>query len=159
MPITRPMRSYRIKAITLRVVREHAPARGRLLCSGPKEVVAAIRELDLLPDEARERFVCLMLDAQNGLIGTHTVSIGTLTASLVSPREVFRAAIVLPGVASIVLAHNHPSGDPTPSQEDIRLTRQLAEAGQLLDIRVHDHVILGDGPEAAYVSLADRGNI
>ena len=83
------------------------------------------------------------------------VSEGTLSASLVHPREVFKPAILEPA-ASIILLHNHPSGDPTPSREDIRLTRQLVECARLLDLRIHDHVVIGRG---RYVSLAERGII
>jgi DNA repair protein RadC len=94
-----------------------------------------------------------LLDAQNGLIRDRIVSEGTLSASLVHPREVFKPAI-LDSAASIILLHNHPSGDPTPSREDIRLTRQLVECARLLDLRVHDHVVIGRG---AFVSLAEQG--
>jgi DNA repair protein RadC len=80
---------------------------------------------------------------------------GTLDASLVSPREVFRLAVV-EGAAAIILAHNHPSGDPAPSPDDRAVTRQIAEAGRALGIPVLDHVILGDG---RYVSLAEEGGL
>jgi DNA repair protein RadC len=83
------------------------------------------------------------------------VSEGTLSASLVHPREVFKPAI-LESAASVILLHNHPSGDPTPSREDVRLTRQLVECAHLLDLNVHDHVIIGGG---RYTSLAERGII
>jgi DNA repair protein RadC len=83
------------------------------------------------------------------------VSEGTLTTALVHPREVFAPAI-RDRAAALILVHNHPSGDPTPSREDLRLTRQLADAGKLLDIAVHDHIIIGNGTDA-YVSLAQRG--
>jgi DNA repair protein RadC len=96
-----------------------------------------------------------LLDAQNGLLRDVVVSEGTLSSSLVHPREVFKPAILEPA-ASIVLIHNHPSGDPTPSREDVRLTRQLAECARLLDLRIHDHVVIGRG---RYVSLAERGVI
>ena len=81
------------------------------------------------------------------------VSEGTLSASLVHPREVFKPAI-LESAASIILLHNHPSGDPTPSREDLRLTRQLVECSKLLDLRIHDHVIIG---RERFISLAQRG--
>jgi DNA repair protein RadC len=95
------------------------------------------------------------LDAQNGLLRDVVVSEGTLSASLVHPREVFKPAILEPA-ASLILLHNHPSGDPTPSREDVRLTRQLVESARLLDLRVHDHVIIGRG---RFTSLAERGII
>jgi len=77
----------------------------------------------------------------------------------VAPREVFGPALRLLGVAAVILCHNHPSGDPTPSREDLRLTRQLADAGKLLEIHVHDHLILGDGEDASWISMAARGEL
>ena len=97
-------------------------------------------------------------DSQNGLVATHEVSTGTLSAALVHPREVFGPALRLMGVASIVLVHNHPSGDPTPSKADLRLTRQLVDGAKLLDLAIHDHVIIGNGT-GEHVSLASRGEI
>jgi DNA repair protein RadC len=94
-----------------------------------------------------------LLDAQNRLLRDRVVSEGTLSASLVHPREVFKPAIV-ESAASVILLHNHPSGDPTPSREDVRLTRQLAEGARLLDLRILDHVIIGQG---RFVSLAEQG--
>ena len=79
------------------------------------------------------------------------------SASLVHPREVLGPAL-REGAASIILIHNHPSGDPTPSREDLRLTRQLADAARLLDLRVHDHIIIGNGTER-WMSLAQRGEL
>ena len=102
-----------------------------------------------------ECFVVLCLDAKNGMRAAEIVTTGLLDASLVHPREVFRAAI-LRNSASIVLLHNHPSGDATPSTEDIRITRQLIEAGKVLDIRVVDHVIIAPGNGAAY-SMRESG--
>jgi len=125
----------------------------RVKLASPAEVYAAFGSL--MEDLQREVFRVALLDAQNGLLRDLVISEGTLSASLVHPREVFKPAI-LEGAASIVLLHNHPSGDPTPSREDIRLTRQLAECARLLDFRLHDHVIVGRG---AYVSLAERGMI
>jgi DNA repair protein RadC len=106
-------------------------------------------------DDGREHFWAVLLNAQLGYLMHTEVSVGTLNASLVHPREVFGPAL-REGAASLVLIHNHPSGDPTPSQEDIRLTRQLAEAGRLLDVPVHDHMVIGNGT-TAYVSFAERG--
>lgn len=97
----------------------------------------------------REHFVIVLLNRKNGIIGINTVSVGDLSSSIVHPREVFKPAIVA-GAASIILAHNHPSGDPTPSSNDLRVTDQLKEAGDLLGIEVLDHIVIGDG---RYVSL------
>ncbi len=104
--------------------------------------------------ETRERFIAVHLDGRHRPIGFTTVSLGTLTASLVHPRETFRAGIQQ-GAASIILAHNHPSGDPTPSPEDRAVTDRLVEAGRLLGIKVLDHIVIGDG----YVSLREEGAI
>lgn len=119
----------------------------------PAEVYAAFGPL--MEDLKREVFRVALLDAQNGLVRDVIISEGTLSASLVHPREVFKPAI-LESAASVILLHNHPSGDPTPSREDIRLTRQLVECARLLDLRVHDHVVIGRG---RFVSLAERGMI
>jgi DNA repair protein RadC len=119
----------------------------------PAEVYAAFGPL--MEDLKREVFRVALLDAQNGLVRDIVISEGTLSASLVHPREVFKPAI-LESAASVILLHNHPSGDPTPSREDIRLTRQLVECARLLDLRLHDHVVIGRG---RFVSLAERGMI
>jgi DNA repair protein RadC len=123
----------------------------RTVLSGPAEVYAAFGPL--MEDLRHEVFRIALLDAQNGLLADRVVSEGTLSASLVHPREVFKPAI-LESAASVILLHNHPSGDPTPSREDIRLTRQLVECAHMLDLRIHDHVVIGRG---RFVSLAERG--
>jgi len=102
-----------------------------------------------------EVFIVLLLDSANHLLRDVTVSSGILNSSLVHPREVFHPAILEPA-AGIILLHNHPSGNPEPSGEDLRITRQLAEAGKILGIPVHDHVIIADR-EAT--SFAGRGLI
>lgn len=102
----------------------------------------------------REHFCIAMLDRKGNLLGLNTVSIGTLSSSVVHPREVFKPAIVI-GAASIILCHNHPSGDTTPSREDIDVTRKLIEGGKILSIEVLDHVIIGE--ETKYCSMKERG--
>lgn len=97
--------------------------------------------------------MCLFLNSKNHIIAQETLSMGSLNASIVHPREVFRAAIKCSS-ASIVCAHNHPSGDPTPSPEDIQITKRLIEAGAIVGIDVLDHIIIGDG---TYVSLKEKG--
>jgi DNA repair protein RadC len=101
----------------------------------------------------KEHFLCLFLNTKNHIIARETLSVGTLNASLVHPREVFRAAIQRSS-ASIICVHNHPSGDPTPSPEDIALTKRLVEAGELVGIEVLDHLVIGD---ARFVSLKEQG--
>jgi len=125
----------------------------RTALGNPAEVYAAFGPL--MEDLKREVFRVALLDAQNGLVRDVVISEGTRSASLVHPREVFKPAI-LESAASVILLHNHPSGDPTPSREDIRLTRQLVECARLLDLRVHDHVVIGRG---RFISLAERGII
>lgn len=107
----------------------------------------------ILRDRKQELFKVVLLDAKNTVIKESTVSEGTLTLSLVHPREVFASA-VRESAAAVIFLHNHPSGDPTPSLEDRHLTERLGEAGRLLGIPVLDHVIIGDG---RYVSFADQG--
>ncbi len=103
--------------------------------------------------KSQETFLVLLLDTRNRVTGERPISRGTLDASLVHPRDVFREAI-RESAAGIVLAHNHPSGDPEPSAEDVALTRRLAEAGRLLSIPVVDHLVVG---HASYVSFVERG--
>ncbi|MEP7218720.1 MAG: DNA repair protein RadC [Bacteroidota bacterium] len=119
------------------------------------EVVAEILSL-YLKGQDREHLIAIMLDARKKVIGINTVSIGSLTAAIVHPREVFKAAI-LSNAHSIIIGHNHPSGDPTPSQEDITVTSELVRAGKLLKIPVIDHVIIGD--DGRFTSLANEGII
>jgi DNA repair protein RadC len=104
-------------------------------------------------DHDREEMLAVLLDAKHKIIGLHTVSIGSMSSSIVHPRETFKAAIV-GSAAAIILAHNHPSGDPTPSQEDRQLSARLKECGTLLGIPVLDHLVIGDG--GRYASFADR---
>jgi DNA repair protein RadC len=105
----------------------------------PRAVVKAIRAS--IQDKAKEHFKLLLLNTRNRIIGIAAISTGTANASLVHPREVFKAAIAH-GAASVVLAHNHPSGNPEPSDDDVSLTRRLVEAGRLLGIEVLDHIIV-----------------
>ena len=121
------------------------------------------RVAEMLREEARlenvERFVVLLLNTRRRLISLDRLSQGTLDSLLVHPRDVFRSAIAA-NAAAIVLAHNHPSGDPTPSDSDIKVTRDLIRAGQLLKIEVLDHVIIGrktSEREKDYVSLRELG--
>ena len=106
-----------------------------------------------LCDYRKEVFLALLLDTKNRLIREVQISEGSLTASIVHPREVF-APVLKESAAAILFVHNHPSGDPTPSQEDIAITRRLKEVGELMGVRILDHVIIGKGE---YLSFADRG--
>ncbi|MFQ6045398.1 MAG: DNA repair protein RadC [Gemmatimonadales bacterium] len=127
------------------------PGESRTAVSSPKDVERWLGPA--LRDLVVEEFHLLTLDAQNRITRDIQLTRGTLTSSLVHPREVFRAAIA-EAAAGIIVAHNHPSGDPTPSADDRSVTRQLVEAGRLLDLPVYDHVIVGaDG----YFSFAEAG--
>ncbi len=106
-----------------------------------------------LESEIQENFCVAFMNAKGQVTGQRTIHVGTLTMSVVGPREVFREA-VREAAASVIVAHNHPSGDPAPSSEDIEITRKLAEVGRLLDIPVLDHIIVGHG---RYTSLHDLG--
>ena len=124
---------------------------------GPKETIDSSHDvfvrMDWLRAEKREHFIAILLDAKANILREATIHIGTLTASMVGGREVFREAI-RDGAASVIVVHNHPSGDPTPSPEDEAVTRELVKVGRILDIPVQDHVIIGD---RQYFSFADEG--
>ena len=135
--------------IAARLAGEERPAAPRI--REPEDVVrlfqARLRDLQV------EEFHLLALDSQSQVLRQVLVTRGLLNSSLVHPREVFRAAIA-EAAAGIIVVHNHPSGDPTPSAEDRAVTRQLAEAGRLLDLPLYDHVIIGGD---RFVSLANLG--
>jgi len=121
------------------------------LVKTPKDVVALVR--GRLKDKKKEHFLTLLLDTRNQLIKVAEISIGSLDTSIVHPREVFREAISA-SAASVILAHNHPSGDPEASEDDIRISKKLAEAGEIIGIDVLDHIIIGD---KNYLSLKREG--
>jgi DNA repair protein RadC len=115
---------------------------GRPKIQRPQDVAKLLA--GMFDDADREIFLSVLLDTKNQAIGISVISVGNLNSTLVHPREVFKTAI-LANADSIIVAHNHPSGDPTPSPEDIAVSRKLAEAGAVLGIEVEDHVIIGDG--------------
>ncbi len=154
----------------LKVVRERRAGYGAsgVPITGAEQVYRAFWERFEKLD--REEFIAVLLDGKGRVMGFNSVSTGSLSASLVHPREVFKAAIIVEedelwpralfrrairsNAASVILVHNHPSGDPTPSQEDIALTTRLRAAGDLVGIRIVDHVVIGDG---RYVSFVETG--
>lgn len=136
-------------ALGRRVASEAARAERRI--RGPGDVHARLGPL--LRDRRQEEFWVLYLDTQNRVLVERCLTVGLLNSSLVHPREVFAPALSH-AAASLIVAHNHPSGDPEPSPEDLRVTVQLVESGRLLGIPVRDHVVMGDG---RYVSLMERG--
>jgi len=126
---------------------EGGPRDGKAPVKSPEDVVGVVS--GTLKGKKREHFLVLLLDTRNRLIRVATVSMGSLDSSIVHPREVFKEAIAA-SAASVIFVHNHPSGDPEPSEDDVELTKRLVEAGRVLGIVVLDHVIVGDG---AYLSL------
>ena len=153
MPKPTPTRPYTIPGFRIALVREPGvklAARPRIRI--PAEAAPMLAQY--IGEADREVFVIAMLTVRHRVLGLHTVSVGCLTSSLVHPREVLKPAI-LSGSAAFLAAHNHPSGDPEPSAEDIALTRRLAAAGQLVGIELLDHLILGEA--GRFVSLRERG--
>lgn len=114
---------------------------------------AAALVMEELRYRKREHFLILLLNTKNHLLSREEISVGSLSASIVHPREIFKVPL-RKSAASIILVHNHPSGDPSPSQEDLEVTRRLVEAGNLLGIAVRDHLIIGDG---CYFSFKEKG--
>lgn len=132
--------------------RVHEAPKAEISSPGDAAVIAA----DFLREADREHLIALLLDAKNQVIGIHTVSIGDLTSSIAHPRETYKAAI-LANCASIILAHNHPSGDPTPSPDDLNVTSRLASAGETIGIELLDHIVIG--ARGKFISLKERGHI
>lgn len=125
----------------------------RLTISSPQEVAGLVMEEMRHLD--REHFRAVALGTKNQVLGVESVSVGTLNSSIVHPREVFKAAIRR-NAAALILVHNHPSGDPAPSRDDVAITARLVEAGKILGIEILDHVIIGD---RCYVSFKEQGLI
>jgi DNA repair protein RadC len=153
MPTPNPTRPYTIPGFRIALVREP----GVKLAERPlvrDAHTAAPLLAQYIGEVDREVFVVAMLTVRHRVLGLHTVSVGCLTSSLVHAREVFKPAI-LSGSAALLLGHNHPSGDPEPSAEDLALTRRLAAAGTLLGIEVLDHLVIGEA--GRFVSLRERG--
>jgi len=128
--------THLIREVAIRYVgaRRRAPAK----ITSPDQVAEYLRRR--IRDDAREHFVAIYLDGRHRPVADSIVSIGTATASLVHPREVFQPAIAL-GACALLIGHNHPSGDPTPSAEDLEVTKRLAEAGRILGVTLLDHVV------------------
>ncbi len=124
-------------SVRVQLVRDASAPKKKI--TSAKEVVALCKDMRQLD---REHFRALYLDSRNGLLGVETVAIGSLNATMVHPREVFKAAILL-NAAALVLVHNHPSGEMEPSDEDLAITKTLKACGELLGIEMVDHVIVG----------------
>jgi DNA repair protein RadC len=145
--------AYRLKTFRVQFVAEPGLYPTGSPCRASEDAERIARSIFGTLDADKEHFVLLAMNNKNRVNGFKVISTGSLTASLVHPREVWRAALHL-CAAAVVFVHNHPSGDPAPSPEDQELTRRLKETGDVLGIRVLDHVVLGDG---RYFSFSDRG--
>ena len=132
--------------------------RGGEILSSAKAVadlISSVLAMESEFDQEREHFWTIGLNAKNRVQFIDLVSLGSLTGSLIHPRETFRLAVSR-GVASILVAHNHPSGDPTPSRDDIAVTGRLKSAGDILGIQLLDHVIIGND-SGQFISLKEQG--
>lgn len=121
--------------------------------TSPDDVHNRLEGIFNLASKPQEHFVMLALNTKNEIIGAFTIHIGTVNSSIVHPRDVFQRAL-LANATSIVVAHNHPSGNTEPSSEDIEVTKRLVKAGELMGIHLIDHLIIGDG---RYLSLQEKG--
>lgn len=140
---------YSAPVISMRIVRD-STAKVPSQIKSPSDLAALLHERYAMAD--REIFVVVLLDTKNRVLAIDPVAVGGLDSAMISMREVFKSAIMI-GAAAIIVAHNHPSGDPTPSPEDVAFTRQIASAGKMLDIELLDHIILG---ATGHVSLRER---
>ena len=142
-----------ISFLNLRVIKENS---GRYdvnkKIQSPEDVYSVVQKVIKANEYAEENLWMITLDVKNNITGIFTVSTGSLNSSIVHPREVFKRAM-LQNAASIIICHNHPSGDPAPSKEDINITKRLKEAGDLIGIKLLDHLIIGDN---SYTSLKER---
>jgi len=145
--------SYRLPRYRVALVREGCSHSNMKHIHDPEDVhrIVAAEYTEAVVETA----MMLALDTKNKVIGIFEISRGSLNASIIHPRDVFQRAILV-NAASVILVHNHPSGDPTPSPEDVALTKKLVEAGRVMDITVLDHVICGEGK---YASLRERGEL
>ncbi|MED4360336.1 RadC family protein [Geobacillus stearothermophilus] len=143
----------RVNIVSLKLVRESSVLYRERQIKSPEDVYKLLKPF--LAEADREKFVVVCLDTKNQPTAINVCHVGSLNSSIVHPREVFKSAI-LSNSASIIVAHNHPSSDPTPSREDIDVTRRLVEAGRIVGIELLDHVIVG---EERFVSLKEKGYV
>jgi len=145
--------SYRLPVYELKLVRDHSvPFESRPITSSPAEAARILREV--LGDNGREHFGVLLLNTKNRIIGAFKMD-GTVDRAIVYPREILTRAL-LADATGLIIGHNHPSGDPDPSQEDRHLTRSIVAAANLFEIRVLDHVIIGDATNEYYSFQENR---
>ena len=145
-----------ISFLNLRVVKETSGRYDvRKKIQSPNDIFNIAQNVIQANEYPEENLWLITLDTKNNITGIFTVSTGSLNSSLVHPREVFKRAM-LQNAASIIICHNHPSGDPTPSKDDIGITKRLYEAGEIIGIKLLDHIIAGDN---SYTSLKEKGFI
>lgn len=144
----------RVNIVSLQLVKESSMLYSNRRISSPKDVVELVK--DILNNSDREKLVAVCLDTKNQPTNIEVVSIGSLNTSIVHPREVFKTAIIS-NSASIIICHNHPSGDTTPSKEDINITTRLKESGKILGIDLIDHIIITSNND--FISLKEKGRI
>lgn len=144
----------RVNIVSLKMVKEGSILYDVRKLSSPSDAAGLGRKF--LDEADREQVIVCCLDNKNQPVSVNIVSMGTVNSSLVHPREVFKTA-VLSNAASIILFHNHPSGDPEPSQEDINITDRIKEAGKILGIELLDHIIIGS--ENRFISLKEKNMI
>lgn len=121
----------------------------------PQDAVHIINTVLDMPSLPKEHFVIATLNTKNEVMGIHTIHVGTVNASLVNPRDVYQQAL-LNNATSVIAFHNHPSGDPSPSREDIEVTERLVSAGKLIGVDLMDHIIIGS---PKFVSLKEKGYV
>jgi DNA repair protein RadC len=147
----------RVKAIQIKAIAELSTRISKVNAIDKMKISSPSSIANIYMEELRhlqkEHLKIVLLDTKNNIIGDKNLSIGTVNASLINPREVFIHALKNCAV-HIILLHNHPSGDPTPSKEDISVTRRVLEAGEIIGIRLLDHIIIGDGK---FISLKEQG--
>lgn len=143
----------RINIVTVKMEKVKSMLVENKQISSPEDVFRIVNQY--LDGVDREHLVLLTLDTKNKVTSINTVSIGSINTSIVHPREVFKTAI-LSNASSVILSHNHPSGDVTPSKEDVDITKRIKECGRILGIELLDHVIIGDDK---YSSLKEKGII
>lgn len=147
----------RVKSLQLKAIAEISNRISKSYAITRFKVTSPTSAANIFMEEMRyltkEHIKVLFLDTKNGIIKDNDISVGTVNTSLVDPRDVFKEALAY-GAVNIILIHNHPSGDPTPSKDDIEVTKRVFEAGRVIGIELLDHIIIGDGN---FVSLKEKG--
>lgn len=142
----------RVQVVRVQMVKERSVTFPTNKVCRPEDAASILA--DFLVGADREHFVVMCLDNKNKVNAINVAAVGILNAAPVHPREVFKPAI-LSNAAAVILGHNHPSGDPTPSREDMEIARRLVEVGRILGIEVLDHLVIGD--DGRFVSMKERG--